>query len=243
MKKLLFIICVSVFAFSCKYKAEKAKNSGITTENQKEWTTLFDGTDLDQWQGYNEDTPREEWKIEGETLVFHPPAERVKGANYNLVTKKEYTNFVLSLDWKISEGGNSGIFWGIKDDGKYGQPYETGPEIQVLDNERHPDGKNGLDRHAGALYDIVPPSKDVTNPVGEWNTCVIYINHKTNKGSSTLNGVTIAEFPLHGPEWDALLADSKFGNWDGFAKFETGKIGVQDHGNVVSFRNIKIKEL
>ncbi|MCK0155731.1 DUF1080 domain-containing protein [Cellulophaga sp. F20128] len=247
MKKIFFIICVAVLTFSCKDKTNKttetATNSTTTEENQDGWTVLFDGTNLDQWKGYGEDSPRAEWKIEGDALVFHPPTDRVKGANYNLITKKEFTNFILTMDWKISEGGNSGIFWGINDDGKYGQPYETGPEIQVLDNEKHPDGKNGPDRHAGALYDMVAPSKDVTKPVGEWNSCVISINYKTNKGSSTLNGVTIAEFPLHGPEWDALLANSKFSNWDGFAKFKTGKIGVQDHGNIVSFRNIKIKEL
>ena len=251
MKKYLLLLSISVLAFSCKDKEKnssekKEETAEVTTKQETkddEWTVLFDGTNLDNLQLYGNDNSIENWKIEGDALVFHPPAERPKDTHYNLVSKKEYTNFVLSIDWKISEGGNSGIFWGIKDDGTYGQPYETGLEVQVLDNEKHPDAKNGTDRQAGALYDMVAPNKDVTKPIGEWNTAVITINHKTNTGSSVLNGVTVAEFPLKGKEWNSLLENSKFNGWDGFAKYKTGKIGVQDHGDIVSYRNIKIKEL
>ncbi|MGJ8732814.1 MAG: 3-keto-disaccharide hydrolase [Cellulophaga sp.] len=251
MKKTLLIVCLSALAFSCKDKAPKeTKEAEATTENiikeepkENEWTVLFDGSNLDNLKLYGNNNAIENWKIEDDALVFYPPTDRPKDTYYNLVTKEEYTNFVLSIDWKISEGGNSGIFWGIKDDGTYGQPYETGLEVQVLDNKNHPDAKNGTDRQAGALYDMVAPSKDATKPVGEWNTAVITINHKTNKGSSVLNGVTVAEFPLNGKDWDNLLKNSKFNGWDGFAKYKTGKIGVQDHGNIVSYRNIKIKEL
>ncbi|MDO6852275.1 DUF1080 domain-containing protein [Cellulophaga lytica] len=251
MKKLVLISCLTALTFSCKDKAtQETKEKEITAENtikevptKNEWTVLFDGSNLDNLKLYGNDNAIENWKIEGDALVFHPPTNRPKDTHYNLVSKKEYTNFVLSIDWKISEGGNSGIFWGIKDDGTYGQPYETGLEVQVLDNQKHPDAKNGTDRQAGALYDLVAPSKDATKPVGEWNTTVITINHKTNKGSSVLNGVTVAEFPLEGEEWNSLLENSKFNGWDGFAKYKTGKIGVQDHGDVVSYRNIKIKEL
>ncbi|MCL5245592.1 DUF1080 domain-containing protein [Cellulophaga sp. 20_2_10] len=251
MKKYLLLLSFSVLAFSCKEKAENSsENPKETAEvapkeelKENEWTVLFDGTNLDNLQLYGNDNSIENWKIEGDALVFHPPTERPKDTYYNLVTKKEYTSFILSIDWKISEGGNSGIFWGIKDDGTYGQPYETGLEVQVLDNQKHPDAKNGTDRQAGALYDMVAPSKDVTKPIGEWNTAVITINHKTNTGSSVLNGVTVAEFPLNGADWNSLLKNSKFNGWDGYAAYKTGKIGVQDHGDVVAYRNIKIKEL
>lgn len=237
MKKSIIIGCLAVLAFSCKVK-DVAQNT-----QQSGWEVLFDGSSLDKWKMFKADNIDPSWSIKDGAMVYTPPKEKVKGVNYNIVTKKDYTNFVLSVDWKISEGGNSGLFWGISEDAKFGQPYASAAEIQVLDNDKHPDGKNGPTRQAGALYDLIGPPKDVTKPVGEWNTCVISINHKTNKGSATLNGTVVAEFPLSGPEWDAMIENSKFKGWDGFAKYKTGKIGFQDHNDVVSFRNVKIKEL
>jgi hypothetical protein len=96
---------------------------------------------------------------------------------------------------------------------------------------------------AGALYDLVQPEHDVCNPAGEWNLCVLKVNHKTNQGSVTLNGTEIVSFPVHGEAWDAMVAKSKFKGWEGFGKHHTGHIGLQDHGDKVWFRNIKIKEL
>jgi hypothetical protein len=112
-----------------------------------------------------------------------------------------------------------------------------------LDNDEHPDAKNGPNRQAGALYDLVPPPTDETKPVGEWNTAIITINHKTNEGTSVLNGVEVAKFPVNGEALQTLLKGSKFDGWEGFGAYKTGKIALQDHGDVVSFRNIKIKEL
>ena len=167
-----------------------------------------------------------------------------EGKGNNIVTDKEFTNFELSLEWKIVEGGNSGIFWGVKEGEGYETPYQTGPEIQVLDNERHPDSFNNPNFHqAGALYDMVQPSQDACKPAGEWNHVFISINYNTNKASVKLNDVEIVNFPLSGPEWDALVVNSKFKDWKDFAKFKTGKIGLQDHGDGVSYRNIKIREL
>ena len=147
------------------------------------------------------------------------------------------------MDWKISEGGNSGIFWGVNEDPKLSEAYQTGPEIQILDNEKHPDAKAGTSHRAGALYDMVSPIRDVTKPVGEWNNCIITINHKTNDGTIVLNGVEIVNFPVNNPEWKKMVSKSKFANWKEFGKYTTGKIGLQDHGNMVSFKDIKIKEL
>jgi len=114
----------------------------------------------------------------------------------------------------------------------------------VLDNERHPDAKANPKFHqAGALYDMVQPKHDVCNPAGEWNLCVLKVNHETNQGSVTLNGIEIVSFPVHGEEWNALVANSKFKDWEGFGKHQTGHIGLQDHSDKVWYRNIKIKEL
>lgn len=246
MKKPI-VLAVLALTFACKEKpkenTEEMAEETIEVVEEPEWTTLFDGSSFEGWHYYNGGEIGEPWKIEDGAMVFYPPETRPEGASYNLVSDKEFTNFVLTLEWNIAEGGNSGIFWGVKEDEKYGQPYLTGPEIQVLDDERHPDAKNGTDRLAGALYDMVSPSAKAVKPAGEWNAVEIMINHKTNEGHVMLNGTKIVEFPVEGPGWDALVADSKFADWEGFGAFKTGKIGLQDHGDKVAFRNIKIKEL
>jgi hypothetical protein len=252
MKKyyVMFVMVCFVLA-NCKEKENKEEvmaTGDMSMENMKEmdendWIVLFDGTSFDGWKGYMKDGMAENWKIEDGAMVFYPPKESPKGESYNIISKQEFTNFVLSLEWKVSEGGNSGIFWGIKEDARYGQPYETGPEIQVLDDERHPDAKNGTTHQAGALYDMMAPSENAVKPAGEWNTCVLTVNYAEHKGSVRLNGTEIVSFPLDNAEWDAMVSKSKFAGWEGFGKFHTGKIGLQDHGDVVAYRNIKIKEL
>lgn len=217
----------------------EAKNE----DHPQEWTVLFDGTSLDGWKEYQKDDISDAWKIEDDILVFHPPKDRQKGEIHDLVTEREFTDFILSLDWKISEGGNSGVMWGVNEDGQYKKPYHTGPEIQVLDNERHPDAKAGITHQAGSLYDMVGPSKDVAKPAGEWNTMVITVNNGEKQGSVALNGEEIVTFPLGNEKWNTMVSKSKFADWDSFGKFIEGKIVLQDHGDKVSYRNIKIKEL
>ena len=252
MNKVLSIALLFILAAACKEKVkseatEKAEELGseITPEMsaEDEWKVLFDGRTFDGWHEYRKEGVSENWKIEDGAMVLYPSAEGEEGESHNLVSNDEYTDFVLSMEWRISEAGNSGIFWGIKELPELGQPYETGPEIQVLDNEKHPDGKNGTSHQSGALYDMVSPSKDVTKPVGEWNLCEITIDHKTNTGMVVLNDIEIVNFPVNDPEWSAMVSKSKFADWKHFGKYTTGKIGVQDHGNGVAFRNIKIKEL
>ena len=249
MKKNIVLIIGCIALLACKKehdkKAEdhtaKEEISADHKENDNDgWIVLFDGSSMENWRGYLSETAPEEWTIEDGTLAFTPGEEGGK----NIISKEQYTNFVLSLEWKISEGGNSGIFWGVHEDSKFGEVYQTGPEIQVLDNERHPDAKvNGKLHQAGALYDMIEPSEDVVNPAGEWNLCVISINQDKNLGSVTLNGTQIVSFPLHGEEWDAMVANSKFKDWEGFGKYRTGHIAMQDHGDKVWYRNIKLKNL
>jgi hypothetical protein len=246
MKKITLIILSALTILACQDKKNKIQESKDKLANQTEqentqpWITLFDGTSYDNWRGYLSDSIYPEWAIEDNAMAYTPGDYGGK----NIITKQEFTNFILSLEWKISEGGNSGIFWSVKEDPKYKEAYQTGPEIQVLDNERHPDAKiNGKLHQAGALYDMIEPSHDVAKPAGEWNTFEIKIDHRSNKGSVTLNDTEIVTFPVHGEEWDKMVANSKFRDWEGFGKHQTGHIGLQDHGNKVWYRNIKIKEL
>ena len=249
MKRALFFSLIVFFLFACK---EKAKEVALETEKitetmeekvvdeSSQWIILFDGTSYEKWRGYLADDTYAEWTIEDGAMAFTPGKEGGK----NIISKDKYTNFILSLEWKISEGGNSGIFWGVHEDKAYKEAYETGPEIQVLDNAKHPDAKVAGGTHtAGSLYDMIAPSDDFTNPAGEWNLCIIEVNHNTNLGKVTMNGNELFTFAVHGEKWDAMVAKSKFKDWEGFGKYQSGHIGLQDHGDKVWYRNIKIKML
>lgn len=242
MKKILFIVLISL-NIACKHTPKKKTTTAETSNTEKEWVDLFDGVSFNGWHQFNSTEMSNAWIIEEGAMVFDP-TKKEKGSRHDIVTDQEYTNFELSMEWKIAQVGNSGIFWGVKEGESYKTPYQTGPEIQVLDNERHPDSfKNPNFHQAGALYDMVEPSQNVCKAAGEWNHVLISINYNANKGSIKLNDVEIVSFPLSGPGWDELVANSKFRDWKDFAKFKTGKIGLQDHGDRVSYRNIKIREL
>lgn len=242
MRYLLIALITLVTLTSCKNKKEEEKIDSMQEEPTvavADWEVLFDGSNFDQWRGYLRDTMPAEWRIEGDAMLFEPGTEKAYA-----LTKKKYTDFILSIDWKISEGGNSGILFGVSEVDSLPEPYFTGPEIQVLDNERHPDAQANPKYHqAGALYDMVQPMHDVANPAGEWNHFDIMVDHKANSGSVTLNGTLIVEFPVEGEAWDSLVMNSKFKEWNVFGTYKTGHISLQDHGDKVSYRNIKIKSL
>ena len=245
MKKISLLAVLLLITISCKEKAkenmaETEPMEDTKSETVQEWITLFDGSSLDKWRGYlMEDMPAE-WSIKDGAMAFTPSKEGGK----NIITKDTFTNFVLSLEWKISEGGNSGIFWGVHEDPKFPEAYQTGPEIQVLDDEKHPDSFVGEGTHkAGALYDMLAPREKAVKPAGEWNLCVIEVNHNTGQGKVTMNGVDFVYFPVNGEAWDDMVGQSKFATWEGFGKYPTGHIALQDHGDKVWYRNIKIMKL
>jgi hypothetical protein len=244
MKNLITLLILVTSFFACKQSAKKEENSITAAEVKQEiksdWVVLFDGTSLDKWRGYLTDTIFPEWTIEDNSMVFTPSE---KGQR-NIITKEKYTDFILTLDWKISEGGNSGFFWGVIENPDLPEVYQSGPEIQILDNERHPDSfVEGGTHKAGSLYDMVACDPSLINPAGEWNTCELTINHKKNEGIIVMNGTEAVKFPVHGNVWDTMVEDSKFKDWEHFGKYQTGHIALQDHGNKVWFKNIKIKEL
>lgn len=233
MKKIIYLVLVGALIVSCKAKNEAGSS------NSEGWVSLFDGTNYDNWKGYLSDDVYSEWTIDDGAMLYTPSDNKKR----DIITKSEFTNFVMSLEWKIAEGGNSGIFWGVKEKPEL-KVYQTGPEVQVLDNERHPDALANPKYHqAGALYDMVQPTSDVCNPAGEWNKVELTVDHKNNKGSIKLNGTVIVEFEPHGESWDALIAKSKFKNSKVFGKYQTGHLGLQDHGDKVWYKDIKIKEL
>lgn len=247
MKNLIIVIIIAAFALTgCKNTAKDVtSDADIDVEQvvseESDWITLFNGENLEGWHAYNNGPASDQWQVEDGVLVLSPAETRE--STENLVTDEEFTSFKLSLEWKISEGGNSGVMWAVAENPEYPEPYYTGPEIQILDNERHPDAKAGKTHQAGALYDMVAPSKDVVNPAGQWNLFEITIDHHINQGTVLLNGTKVVDFPVSGPEWEAMIADSKFADWQAFGKNKSGHIALQDHGDKVWFRNIKIKKL
>jgi hypothetical protein len=247
MKKLI-VLSVALAIFICKQTTE-TKTEEVEVEKEvvkeinetaPEWVVLFDGNSMDQWRGYGVDTMYSEWTIEDGAMAFTPGEQGGK----NIISKDTYENFILSLEWKISEGGNSGIFWGVHESSEYKEAYETGPEIQVLDDAKHPDSFVAEGTHkAGSLYDMIKRPDGLINPAGEWNKVELEVNHKTNLAKLKLNDKDAFTFPVHGDEWDAMVAGSKFADWKGFGKYQKGHIGLQDHSDKVWYRNIKIKRI
>jgi hypothetical protein len=158
----------------------------------------------------------------------------------DIVTDEEYENFEFRLEWKISEKGNSGIFFNVSEDTLYKAVYYTGPEMQILDDEGHPDGKFPTHR-AGANYDLSVPAYPLENKPGEWNYAIIRVQN--GNVTYTLNGRITADYTLWSPQWEELVQKSKFKTMPGYGRMKKGHIALQDHGDKVWFRNIKIRRL
>ena len=180
MKKILLLLS---FIFIACNNNEK--------ENKEEWVSLIQQDSMDGWHYYQDDGNKTGWDIDNGVLTF-TSANASGNGDKSLVSDKEYTNFKIHLEWKVSPGSNSGFFWGVKEDEKYEFPYVTGPEIQILD----PANPDPPLIQAGALYGMVAPSEFVTNPAGEWNSYDITIDHRINKGVVVHNGTKIVEFPF-----------------------------------------------
>lgn len=231
MTKLKFtlVFAAAALILTCGFVQKKGK-----------WQKLFNGKDFSGWHNFNKQGQpvSDKWKVEDGAMAL-----TARGGG-DLVTDQEFENFELEMEWKIAEKGNSGVMWGVVEDKKYCCPYSTGPEMQVLDDAKHPDsfkGANG-NHKAGSLYDMIPPA-DLTavKPAGEWNKAKMVISN--GQGTFWLNGKQMVTFPTKGEGWDALVANSKFKTWEGFGKFAKGKIALQDHGDKVWYRNVRIREL
>ena len=222
IKKLSALALILAFSFSPAL-AKKSK-----------WKVLFDGKSTDSWRGFRQDSfPDRTWKVEAGTLTTV-----VGTPSVDIVTKEKYRDFELELEWKIAPGGNSGIIYLVSED--FDQTWKTGPEMQVLDDDKHRDGKDPK-TSAGALYALIAPINKVLEPVGQWNKARIIVS----KGhvEHWLNGRKVLEYDLRGEELKPLIAASKFKDFPRFAQNEEGYVALQYHGDQVWYRNIRIRSL
>lgn len=214
-------------------------SANVMNENQttEDWQPLVSGNSLTGWHTYGKSTIGQSWKVQDGELTFDPA---VKDGG-DIVTDEEFENFHLKLQWKVDSGANSGIMFYVHEDtGKYKNSWNTGPEMQVLDNERHADAK--INKHrAGDLYDLIAANPETVKPAGEWNDVEI----KAENGNLVfrLNGADVVQTTMWDDNWKNMIANSKFKEFEGFGTYKKGKIALQDHGDKVAFRNIMIRKL
>jgi len=240
MKRVIFSAMIMGALLSTSAVMAQKANTLSAKEKKNGWMLLFDGKTTNGWHTYLSSKVSPAWRVEDGALAFDPEAKKSGAPGGDLVTNDEYENYELSIDWKISEGGNSGIIFSVHEDPKYSATFLTGPEMQVLDDDKHSDGKI-VKHNAGDLYDLKKSVKRAAKPVGEWN--VAKIVKKDGQLTLWLNGVKTVETTIGSAEWDTMMADSKFKDWEGFAKYPKGRIALQDHGNKVWYRNVKIRML
>lgn len=262
MKSFLQILATGLWLVSCQSPSGDEKpvadsglaapaqtpaidsSANILTDAEKSdgWMLLFDGQSKTGWHVYQGKTDGSAWKVENGTLMLDPREKKdwqtVGGGD--LVTDSAFENYHLSLEWKISPKGNSGIIFGIQDKPKYEHSWHTGMEMQVLDNAGHADAENPKHR-AGDLYDLISCSTETVKPAGEWNKAEIKMDR--GKLDLYLNGTNVVSTALWDDNWKKRVSGSKFREWPDFATFKSGHIGLQDHGDPVWFRNIRIRKL
>jgi hypothetical protein len=197
-----------------------------------EWAELLDGGAL-AWRGYRQDTLPAGWRFDS----ISDELTRV-GSGGDIVTKAEWEDFELRLEWRISAGGNSGIFYRATE--ATDVIYMNATEMQILDNAGHRDGGSPL-TSTGANYGLYPPTEDASRPVGEWNEArIVAIGPRVRH---YLNGKLVVDYEMWSPEWEEKVKASKFAQWPAYGRAARGHIGLQDHGDTVSFRRIRVREL
>ena len=224
--------------------APPTANTLTAAEQKAGWKLLFDGQSTKGWHNFGKSTIGSSWKVQDDALMLDVVAREEGGWQAadggDIVTEKEYENFELRLEWKIAACGNSGIMFNVVESDAYDYPWQTGPEMQVLDNTCHPDASIVTHR-AGDLYDMITASPETVRPSGEWNRVRIRI--KDGQLEHWLNGRKVVETTLFNKAWEKMIAESKFKDMEGFGQARKGRIALQDHGDRVWFRNIKILEL
>jgi hypothetical protein len=210
---------------------KNVENTLTADEKAKGWKLLFDGKTTNGWRGFKQQTPPQGWQVVDGALT------RV-GTGGDIMTADKYGSFEMQAEWKVAPGGNSGIMFHVSEEAD--ETYYTGPEFQILDNGGHRDGKDPL-TSAGACYALYAPVKDVTRPPGTWNVARLIING--SRVQHWLNGTKVVEYDMASADWKQKVAASKFKEWPTFGTFPEGHIVLQDHGDRVAYKNIKIRVL
>lgn len=210
--------------------AQQVHNTLTEAEREAGWTLLFDGHTLAGWRGYLKNA------VTGWAVIDGELTRVAEGGD--IITSAQYRNFELALEWKVAPGGNSGIFYRAAE----GPPaiYFSAPEMQVLDDALHADGKSPL-TSAGSNYALHAAPRGIVRPAGEWNAIRIVV--QGNHVEHWLNGRLVVRYALHSAEWKARVAASKFAEWKDYGQATEGHIGLQDHGDRVSYRSIRIRLL
>ena len=219
--------------------SDQLPNTLSKEERLAGWKVLFDGKTTDGWRGYNMDKMPRGWTVIDGAMVKVKPGAGGKGAGGgdDIITVQQFDSFEFTVQWKIVSNGNSGILYRVTEGAV--TSWHVAPEMQVLDNTKHPKRKKS--QLAGALYDLYAPAEDVTKPVGEWNTAKVVANGKHVE--HWLNGFKLLEYELGSDDWNKRIASSKFNSKPQFAKAMKGHICLQDHSDRIEFRNIKIRPL
>ncbi len=221
-----------------------ARDSPALAAAPGEWRPLFDGESLAGWHKYGGEPVGEAWKVTPDgslTLDVSSKGDRggVVGGG-DIVTDESFDDYELELEWKIAACGNSGIIYNVIEEDGLKYPWQSGPEMQVLDDACHPDAKIYTHK-AGDLYDMIAGDSTVVKPAGEWNTARLV--NRAGRVEHWLNGRQMAVYNNTGGEWRRMIAGSKFKDMPRFGESTSGKIALQDHGDQVWYRNIRVREL
>jgi hypothetical protein len=241
MKRIEMLLAILIITVNTMAQTPRSgQNNTLTNKEAKRgWQLLFDGNTLNGWKGFNSEKVFDCWSVSSGELVCK--GEGGSETAGDIITVDEYGDFELSIEWNISNAGNSGIFYHVVEGGQYHAAYETGPEYQLIDDLGWPGGLEDWQKTA-ADYAMHPANTNKKlMPVGEWNqTRIVFKNHNVEHW---LNGSKVVEFNTSKPEWKKKRDEGKWKDFPGYAISEKGHIGLQNHGSGVKFRNIKIRKL
>lgn len=229
----LYLLSLAAAALAAQAPASDTPppNTLSTAERAAGWRLLFDGRTTAGWRGYKKASLPSGWRVVGGALTR-------TGGGGDIITTQQFRNFELTLEWNIAPGGNSGIFYRASEDED--GIHWTAPEMQVLDDARHPDGKSRLTA-AGANYGLHPAPAGIVKPAGQWNQVRLIVNGRHVE--HWLNGVRVLQYELWSPDWEMRVHGSKFAPHPRYGRNAQGYIGLQDHGDRVAYRSIKIRVL
>jgi hypothetical protein len=235
MARALALAAVAFPALTACLPAQRMPNTLTDAERAAGWTLLFDGRTTEGWRGYGRPDMPDGWQVVDGALT------RVARAG-DIVTTRTFRDFELELEWMVAPGGNSGIFYrGVESPRPRDEPiYQSAPEYQILDDAAHRDGGSRL-TSAGANYGLYPAPAGVVRPANQWNTARIVV--RGNDVEHWLNGTRIVAYTLGSPDWEARVKASKFAEWPVYGRAAEGLIGLQDHGDRVAYRSIRIRPL